>query len=61
MVIHGIGEKAGIQHAYPHRFRHSFAIQYLRSGGDIFTLKDLLGRNSLERVQHYARIADVDV
>jgi integrase/recombinase XerD len=60
-VIHAIGDKTGIQRAYPHRFRHSFAIQYLRSGGDIFTLKYLLGHNSLEMVQHYARIADVDV
>ncbi|MDD5368057.1 MAG: tyrosine-type recombinase/integrase [Anaerolineaceae bacterium] len=60
-VIHAIGEKAGVQHAYPHRFRHSFAIQYLRSGGDIFTLKEMLGHNSLEMVQHYARVADVDI
>ena len=60
-VIHAIGEKAGVHHAFPHRFRHSFAIQYLRSGGDIFTLKEMLGHNSLEMVQHYARVADVDV
>lgn len=60
-VIKGLGKKVGIAKCHPHRFRHTFAITYLRSGGDIFTLKSLLGHGSLEMVEHYARIADVDV
>jgi hypothetical protein len=38
-----------------------YAITYLRSGADIFTLKALLGHGSLDMVEHYARIAEVDV
>jgi len=60
-LINSLGAKAGVKKCHPHRFRHTFAITYLRSGGDIFTLKSLLGHGSLEMVEHYARIADVDV
>ncbi len=60
-LINALGEKAHVRKCHPHRFRHTFAITYLRSGGDIFTLKSLLGHGSLDMVEHYARIADVDV
>ena len=56
-----LGDKAKVVKVHPHRFRHTFAITYLRSNGDLFTLKALLGHSSLDMVQHYARIAQVDI
>jgi len=60
-LISSIGKKANVPNAYPHKLRHTFAITYLRSGGDVFTLQQILGHGSLDMVRHYSRIAQSDV
>lgn len=40
-----------------HTLRHSFATYYLMNGGDIFTLKDLLGHTSLATTSIYIHLA----
>jgi integrase/recombinase XerD len=34
-VLQEISIRVGVKDVYPHRFRHSFTITYLRNGGDI--------------------------
>lgn len=56
-----IGRKAGVPNCHPHRFRHAFAIGFLRNGGSIAVLRELLGHEDVTMCLHYARAAEIDI
>lgn len=56
-----IGQAAGVADVHPHRFRHTFAITYLRNGASIFALQAALGHTSLDMCRRYLAIAQADV
>jgi len=45
----------------PHTLRHSFAINYLRGGGSMQTLKEILGHTTLQMTLNYVAIAEADL
>jgi site-specific recombinase XerD len=60
LVVRRLGKKCNIPKVHVHRLRHTFAIGFLRAGGDIFSLRYLLGHSSLTMVANYLGSLDAD-
>jgi integrase/recombinase XerD len=62
-IIEQYARRAVIQgvRCSPHTLRHTFAIYYLRNGGDVFTLQRILGHETLDMVRNYVNVAQYDL
>ncbi len=53
LVFSRLSRSSGVNRLHAHLCRHTFAINYLLNGGDIFSLREILGHTTLEMVNHY--------
>lgn len=59
ILIRRLGDKAKVK-VHPHKLRHTFAISFLRAGGDAFSLQYLLGHSTLQMTQRYLQSLNAD-
>ena len=60
-IINSIGNRAAVYKTTVHRFRHTFAVNYLRNGGDAYSLQMMLGHSTMEMVKTYLALAQADL
>ena len=51
----------GVERTGIHRYRHTFAKQWILNGGNVVTLSKILGHSSLDITQNYLNILVSDV
>jgi site-specific recombinase XerD len=61
LVFSRLAKKSGVNRLHAHLCRHTFAINYLLNGGDIFSLKEILGHTTLDMVNHYLHFTTAQI
>ena len=51
-------KNAGIEGITPHALRRSFAVHYLKNGGMLNALQDIMGHNSIITTQKYLKLVN---
>jgi len=59
-MLHRLGKRVGFR-VHAHKFRHTFATTYLRTGGDIERLRKILGHSTYAMVMRYVHLDASDL
>ena len=58
-MFHKIKENNSLDNSVTlHTLRHSFATEYIKSGGDIWELRNILGHSSINTTMIYLHMAE---
>ena len=61
-LFYQLKKRYGVQdNITPHKWRHTFATSFLRKGGDLETLRMLLGHSNLKTTQKYLHLNQQDI
>ena len=62
-IVERYGRKVGITgvRVSPHTFRHTFAVMFLRNGGNVFSLQRIMGHSTLDVLRIYVNMAQADI
>jgi site-specific recombinase XerD len=62
-LIERIGRAAGAsqKRCSPHTFRHTFAVNFLMNGGNVFSLQQILGHETLTVTRRYVDLAQGEI
>jgi len=53
LVFSRLAKTSGVARLHAHLCRHTFGVSYLLNGGDVFSLKAIMGHSTLAMVNHY--------
>ena len=56
-----LAHRSGVYRLHAHLCRHTFATRFLINGGDIFSLKEILGHTTLDMVNHYLHFTSAQI
>ena len=61
MMFSKLARTSGVNRLHAHLCRHTFAINYLLNGGDVFSLREILGHTTLAMVGLYLRFSSSQI
>lgn len=61
LVFSRLAKKSGVKRLHYHLCRHTFAINYLLNGGDMFSLREILGHTSMDMVNRYLHFTSAQI
>lgn len=59
--VRNIGDRAGIKHCHPHRFRRTFATRMISKGVPIEQVQYMLGHSKIDTTLIYAKVDEANV